>query len=447
MQKFDPKFKQIFGCYAKFHNFVKKKMKEEFLHYLWKYRLFMFPLKTTEGEPVEVIKPGIHNTDAGPDFTDARLRIGDTMWAGNVEIHLQSSSWYDHKHNSDNAYDNVILHVVLNKDATIKRSNGQVIPCLECNTLIPMPLYEKYKGLMGSRLWVPCARIIRYCPELVIASWIEAQLVERLNRKSKSIESVLQSSGNDWEETFYRQLARCFGLKINTVPFEMLATALPHRILARHQDQPLQIEALIFGQAGFLNENCSDPYFIELRNEFEHLKNKYTLRPLDVSVWKFLRLRPSSFPTIRLAQFAALMQQSESLFSLILEASDLAVLKSVFRARINHYWDDHYLFGRKSENEKEKFMGEDSIDIVLINAVVPVLFLYGKYFGYQEYVNKALALLEQLPAENNSIIKKWRSLGIKVPDAFTSQALINLKQEYCDQKRCLYCRIGNELLK
>lgn len=422
-------------------------MKEEFLHFLWKYRLFISPLTTTLNEPIEVIRPGVQNTDAGPDFVDARLRIGDTQWAGNVEAHVLASSWYDHNHDKDSSYDNVILHLVLNNDKPAKRTNGQVIPCLECDKIIPTALYETYKGLMNSKLWIPCARIIRSCPEIVIGSWIETQLVERLAAKTAAIEMILKTTGNDWEETFYRLLARSFGLKINTLPFELLAASLPHKILARHHDQPVQVDALIFGQAGFLDYNFTGGYPAMLKKEFEFLSKKYSLQPMDISVWKFLRLRPVAFPTIRLAQFSALIQSTASLFSRVLETKEIDQLRSIFKLKASEYWDTHYRFDKQSSDLVPKLLGDQGIDLLLINAVVPMLFCYGRLHQSDEFKTRAFNLLEALPPESNATVNRWKSLGIPVKDAFTSQALLNLKTSYCDHKKCLNCRIGNELLK
>jgi hypothetical protein len=422
-------------------------MKEEFLHYLWKYRLLKAPLVTTNGEAVEVIKTGIHNTDAGPDFIDSRLRIDGTLWVGNIEIHLQSSSWYEHKHDGNKAYNNVILHLVLNNDKPARRSDGQIIPCIECNDRIPELLHDKYTDLMSSRLWVPCARIIKFCPEIVVSSWIETLLVERLTQKAEALEMILKSVGNDWEEAFYRLLAGSFGSKINTTPFEMLAASLPHKILTRHHNQALQTDALLFGQAGFLEEEIRGSYPESLKQEYDFLRNKYSLKPMDAAVWKFLRLRPAAFPTIRLAQFSSLMQKSPALFARVLEAGDIGAIKSLFRVDINKYWQNHYRFGKKSSGNKQKSPGGNTIDLLLINAVVPMLFLYGKQLQYEELRNRALSFLEKLPPENNSIVRRWKSLGVAVHDAFASQALLHLKHHYCDPKKCLNCRIGNELLK
>jgi hypothetical protein len=446
--KLFPKFRHYLSRVSKIYLFSQKKqMKEEFLHFLWKYRLFISPLATTLDEPIEVLKPGVHNTDAGPDFVDARLRIGDTLWAGNVEIHTQASSWYEHKHDKDSSYDNVILHLVLNNDEPAKRTNGDLIPCLECDKIIPPALYDTYKDLMSSKLWIPCARLIKSCPEIIIGSWIETQLVERTAAKTAAIELILKATGNDWEETFYRLLARSFGLKINTLPFEMLAASLPYKILARHHDQAVQVDAMIFGQAGFLDKDYVDGYPAMLKKEYEFLGKKYSLQPLDMSVWKFLRLRPLAFPTIRLAQFSALLQSTDSLFSRVIETREIDDLRDLFRVKASEYWDTHYRFEKLSSDKVPRLIGEQGIDLLLINAVVPVLFSYGRLHQSDEFMTRAFDLLEALPPEQNATINKWKSLGIPVIDAFTSQALLHLKLSYCDHKKCLDCRIGNELLK
>lgn len=422
-------------------------MNEEFLHYLWKYRLLREPLITTSGESVEVIRPGIHNPDSGPDFTDARIRIGDTTWVGNVEIHLYSSDWKSHRHDQDEAYNNVILHVVLHHDIAIFRNNGQEIPCLVCADLIPPELYEKYKNLMSSRLWIPCARIIRFCSPITIKSTIESLMVERLDKKTEAIEHSLKLLNFDWEETFYRILARTFGLQINSLPFEMLASSIAYRTLLRHNNMPLQVEALLFGQAGMLNKDFTDFYPTSLKNEFSFLKQKYSLIPLNESLWKFMRLRPAAFPTVRISQFAGLIQKSGALFAEIIETTSLQRLRELFRVSASEYWNNHYRFEVQAKDDKPKVIGEETLDLVMINAVVPMLFVYGKMHHHDEITNRALSFLEELPAESNAVVKKWKSLGVEVKDAFSSQALLHLKQVYCDPKRCLNCRIGGELLR
>lgn len=422
-------------------------MKEEFLHYLWKYKLLGSPLVGTYGETIEVIKPGAHNTDAGPDFIDARIRIDGTTWAGNVEMHLHSSAWNAHHHDQDLAYNNVILHVVLHKDAPVFRSNGQEIPCLECSGLIPPALYEKYKGLMSSKLWVPCARIVKYCSTLTIRSCIESQLVERQNRKAETIEQSLQNLNYDWEETFYRLVARSFGLQLNSFPFEMLASSISYKTLIRHNNMPLQVEALLFGQAGMLECDFADPYPLALKNEYVFLKKKYSLSPLNASVWKFLRLRPAAFPSIRISQFADLIQRSGALFAEILETTSIEKLRDLFLVRASEYWNNHYRFDVPAKENRPKVIGDDSINLILINAIVPMLFMYGRMHRMDEITGRALLFLEELPAESNTVIRKWKSSGIEVNDAFTSQALLHLKQVYCDHKKCLDCRIGGELLR
>jgi hypothetical protein len=422
-------------------------MKEDFLHYLWKYRLFQLPLLTTDNEPVEVIKTGIHNSNSGPDFIDARLKIGGTIWAGNVEMHLQSSSWFEHRHHRDGAYDNVILHVVLHNDKPAEQSNGQSIPTLECHNRIPESIFEKYQGLMASKLWIPCARIISHCPDIVISSWLETQLIERLANKAQAVEQVWLNCDNDWEEIFYRLLARAFGLKINSLPFEMLAASLPFKIIAKHLDQAVQVDALIFGQAGFLDNTLNDDYPARLKNEYVFLKNKYNLQGISQQTWKFMRLRPGAFPTIRLGLFSSLLQQTNSLFSFITETADTEKMKALFKVRAHDYWNTHYRFDVESEQESIKTLGESAIDLIMINAVAPILFFYGRHYGNEDFIDRAIHLLESIAPEQNSIITNWTKLGIEVKDAFASQALINLKNNYCSRKRCLECRIGSELLK
>lgn len=422
-------------------------MKEVFLHYLWKYKLLQAPLLTTKGEPIEVIHAGFPNTDAGPDFLNAKLRIGETLWAGNVEIHLLSSSWFDHKHDQDAAYNNVVLHVVLTNDKPAISAGGREIPCLECSNLIPETLLDNYKSLMSSRLWVPCARIINHCSRITINSCMDACLAERLEGKASALNEKLVATRNDWEDVLYQLLARYFGSRANTLPFEWLAASLPLKILSRHHDQPLQIEALIFGQAGFLNRDFADDYPDKLRQEYIFLQNKYGLEPLDASVWKFLRLRPAAFPTIRLAQFAALMRQAKSLFSFVTSNPSITALRDLLRVTAPEYWNDHYLFDKKSGSNNPKTLSNQSVDLLIINAVVPVLFVYGSHHQYDDLRTAAYTLLEQLPAEKNSVVEKWQSLGVEVCSASNSQALLTLKQSYCDQKKCLDCRIGNELLK
>lgn len=422
-------------------------MRESFLHFLWRSRRFdARKLLTTESQPIEIQVAGEQNPHAGPDFFNARLRIGDTFWAGNVEMHLMASEWITHGHSNDPAYDNVVLHVVLEEDQPILRANGERIPCLEMKGRIPPHLLENYERLEQEQTWIPCQQFFRTVPDIVRINWLDRLLVERLELKTSSIAGALLATENHWEEAYYRTLAQSFGLKVNVDPFEALARSLPLILLSKHRSSLLQVEALVFGQAGYLQGNYQDEWPQLLAREYRHLRHKYGLQPLQVSQWKFLRLRPANFPTIRLAQFASLLHRSENLFSHILGARNLREIENLFEVHPSPYWRDHFLFDKVSIN-REKPLGRDFIHLLVINTVVPVLFHYGKTRGLEESKKRALSLLEELPPEANMILDQWAELGIPARHAFQTQALIHLKTRYCDAKRCLDCAIGNAILK
>jgi hypothetical protein len=422
-------------------------MTEEFLHYIWKLKLFnTVNLTTTKGEEMEVQKSGVLNTDSGPDFFNAQLKIGDTKWAGNIEVHINASDWNKHKHQNDAAYNNVILHVVFNADVIINRLSGEEIPTLELKDKIDKKLYKKYLNLKESKDWIACEKQIQLVSSLTINSTIDKLLLERLERKSISIVNSLKLNSNNWEETFYRQLARNFGFNVNAEPFELLAKSLPSVIIAKHKNSLFQIEALLLGQAGLLNEHFKDKYLCDLQNEYIYLKQKFKLISVDAHLWKFLRLRPVNFPTIRIAQFAGLIHKSLHLFSKIIEADNVEALKGFMNTDVSGYWQTHYVFDKGSP-EKTKHLGDEAINNIIINTVVPFLFVYGKQKNEEKYVERALQFLEQISGENNSIIKKWGALKMPVKTAYSTQALLQLKNEYCDYKKCLSCTIGSELIK
>lgn len=422
-------------------------MKEDLLHFLWRTRRFeQTNLQTTEGEPLEILSPGTHNTHAGPDFLDARLRIGSTTWAGNVEMHLTASEWLRHGHHSDAAYGNVILHVVLDEDQPVVRPDGSRIPCLEMHRLVPSGIANTYQKLLHNEHWIPCHNLFHTVPQMTRTLWLDRMLVERLEQKTAAIREVLEHNGGDWEETFYQFLARNFGLKVNAEPFEALARSLPQRILARHKDNLPQLEALLFGQSGLLPDDCTDIYPNELKKEYDFLRKKYGLTPIEAVQWRFLRLHPGNFPTIRLAEFARLTAQSAHLFSKILEVEKQADIESLFNVKIEGYWLTHYTFGQESP-KKNKSLGKEAIRLLTINTIVPFLFLYGKMRGEESFKDKALQLLEALPPEKNSIIDGWQRLGVEPPSAYQTQGLLQLKNVYCDKKRCLECALGAGILK
>ncbi|MEO6760368.1 MAG: DUF2851 family protein [Saprospiraceae bacterium] len=422
-------------------------MPETFLHFLWRWRRFDAQnLLTTEGQSLEILQPGEHNTHAGPDFFNARLRIGDTLWAGNVEMHLRASEWQAHRHQEDCAYDNVVLHVVLEEDQPVLRRDGSRLPCLELQGRIPPSLLNIYQRLEHERAWIPCQGFFQNTPDIIRLNWLDRVLVERLEEKTAVIAALLSGTENHWEEAFYRLLARNFGLKVNAEPFEALARSLPLSVLARHKNNLLQVEALLFGQAGLLDSPFEDAYPQSLAREYRHLANKYSLSPLPESIWKFLRLRPANFPTVRLAQFAALVHRSAHLFNQVLVTDSLRNLENLFTVQPSDYWLCHFQFDKLSR-PRSKTPGRDFVQLLIINTIVPVLFHYGRSSGDADLQNRALRLLEALPAESNAILEGWTGLGMRAGQAYHSQALLHLKTRYCDPKRCLECGIGNYLLK
>jgi len=420
-------------------------VKEEFLHFVWMYELFnKNNLHATSGEKIEIVHPGKHNSDAGPDFINAKVKIDGTLWVGNVEIHIFSSDWQKHGHNNDKAYDNVILHVVFKDDRIVTRSNGDPIPAMELT--FRDKLYENYEILLLNRQWIPCNDQIFRVDPFFIKQWLYKLLVERLESKTGDLKQILLKNDQSWEESFYQALAGSFGFKKNSEPFRFLARSLPLKNLGKHKDNLFQIQAMLFGQAGFLQTAFPvDDYQSKLKKEYEFLQKKFSLKPLGEHLWKFMRLRPSNFPTIRIAQFSMLIHYSSHLFSKIIQTKDPDIVKDFFRISASEYWDVHYRFGKKS-TKKEKRIGETGINNILINTVVPFIFLYGKSKGITDLSERAIDILESLPAEDNSIIIKWRKLGIKAKNASDSQALLQLKNVYCNQKKCLNCQIGNQLI-
>jgi hypothetical protein len=424
-------------------------MKEEFLHYVWKYSLYYADkLRDNEGDVIEVIHPGEYNRDSGPDFFNARIRINDTEWAGNVEIHIKASDFETHGHNRDHSFDNVILHVVADNDKIVLDARG--LEVLTVKIEFDKSLFEKYTELVNNPFIIACQGEIHKLDGFYIRHWLHSLVVERLNEKSEMIKRVLSDTGNDWEETFYRTLSRYFGFRVNTEPFEMLATAIPFKIIRKHIDNRLQIEALLFGTAGMLDEGLfrnalNDEYYKELIREFKILSVKYSLRPIHGWLWKFSRLRPVNFPTIRVSQLAAMLSVTGGLFSRIIEVKNIRDLRKVFEVRASGYWDSHFIFGKKSRNIS-KNTGTLATDILLINSVIPIIFIYGQSRDARDLCERAISFLEDTQPEKNIIIEEWQASGIEACSAFDSQALIQLRNEYCRKRRCLDCRVGSKLI-
>jgi len=420
-------------------------MREDFLHFIWNNKLYQNDsLFTQEGESLQIMHPGRHNTNAGPDFFDARIRIGETLWAGNIEIHQRASDWNKHGHQNDPVYRNTILHVVAVSDIQVFNDLGSGVPVLEIKW--PQWIEDNYEMLIRSHDWIGCASQLYQVDPFRIKFFLNGIVIERLKQKIDAISKVLSETKMDWGETFYCMLARNFGLKENALPFEMVARSLPQSVLAHHHDSLFQLEALLFGQAGLLGEELfGDEYYLELRKEYRFLALKYGLKPIAGHLWKFMRMHPGNFPTIRLAQFAALIYHSKGLFAAVIEANNLTDLQLLFMVHASDYWDNHYNFNKPSVIRKKVF-GDQIFSLIVINVVVPFYFLYGESQNKLFLKDRALDILEQMPAENNSAISRWAGAGIVAANALESQALLQLQHNYCESRKCLDCTIGHKII-
>jgi hypothetical protein len=414
---------------------------ERLLQFIWQFQYFnKNELAAVSGENVQIIFPGQYNTNQGPDFTDAKIKIDNTLWAGTVELHIKTSDWEKHDHQNDSNYNNVILHVVWENDTTTNQ-----VPVVELKNRISKILLQRYEELMNSSAFIACEKSIHTVRDITWKSWKERLLAERLLRKAKVVETYLQQNNYHWEETFWWLLARNFGMKVNTDAFEAVARSIPLNILSKQKNQIHQLEALFLGQAGLLEDKFEEDYPRLLQREYDFQKSKHKLHPAPVPLL-FLRMRPGNFPTIRLAQLAMLVHDSAHLFSKIKDANSIKDVKQWFDVTANDYWHYHYRFDETSAFKKKK-LGETMIDNIIINTVVPVLFGYGNYHSEQKYKDKALQWLEETAAESNSITKGFQKIGIENKNGYDSQGLIELKTQYCDKKMCLDCGVGNYLLK
>lgn len=421
-------------------------MKEDLVSYIWRYRMWGdAALTTVNGDQVEVIDVGLPNNGSGPDYFNAKVRIGNTLWAGNVEIHVRASDWNRHQHDTDAAYNSVILHVVAKSDAEVKNQKGDVVPQLQ------LPIEPRYinlaEQLRQSLQPIPCGHYWDEHLKTRLQFMMNGLLCERLEHKVVDIQEILVGNQNDWEETFYQVLAKSFGMKVNEVPFVQLAKSLPQHILAKHKDNLLQIEALLIGQAGLLNDlKISDSYADQLVAEYNFLKQKYSLTPIDPSLWRMGRIRPASSPYVRLAEFAMLTFNSEHLFRKVVETVDAKEMHKLFTFGTSEYWLNHYYLAQWSK-KSEKTIGEAMRNSILINCVVPMLFAYGKHTGNEGMTERVFDLLESIPAENNSIIDTWKNYGIVSQNAYDTQALLEQMKNYCLKKECLRCKLGHQIFK
>ncbi len=421
-------------------------MSEEFLYYLWKFKLLKQPLFTTAGSEVEIKDAGERNNNSGPDFLFAKVKIDDTVWAGNVEMHIRASDWYLHGHDKDTAYNNVILHVVYECDKAVYFPSGKEIPVLEVKGKFDESVYQNYLNLLQSDRVIACEKMIDKVSDLEKMFWLERVMAERFEKKAALIEEDLKKSHSDFQEIFYRKLARSFGFKTNNDAFEKLAESLPLKIVLKHIDNRLQLEALLYGQARLLTRSYKDDYPCHLKKEYDFLAQKYDLKPMPVGMWKFMRMRPVNFPTIRISQFAGLLINTGGLFQKIPEINQLSDVMALLSVSASEYWNNHYRFGKKSEMRK-KLLGVASANLILINTIIPFVFVYGRWMNKPELQQKALSWLEQLKPENNKIVRLYKELGFPVKNAMHSQAVIQLKKFYCDRKRCLECGIGQKLME
>lgn len=421
-------------------------MTERLLQYLWQFQYFNAShLQTEQGDLLHVIFAGTLNTNQGPDFLAARIRLADTTWAGNIEIHINTSDWYKHDHEKDPNYKNIILHVVWKNDEP-KQNSIRFLPLLELQPRVSAFLLQRYEELMNTVSFIPCEKNLQQVKLLVWTGWKARLVVERLQRKTGYILELYKKSNHHWEETFWWIIARNFGARVNADAFELIAQTIPVNVLARHKNQIHQLEALLFGQAGLLEKKHFDEdYPLLLQREYRFYQKKYKLKKNMVAL-KFLRMRPSSFPTIRLAQLAMLVKQSTHLFSSVKEIQSLTGVRELLNVTANDYWHYHYRFDEEKDFKRKK-LGEEMVNIILVNTIIPVLFAFGVNQDDELSRNKALQWLEEITAENNTITRGWSRAGIKSINASDSQSLIELKTMYCDGKRCLECAIGNSLLR
>ena len=428
---------------------------EQLLHYCWKHKMWpLGEMLTTDDRRVEVIDPGLHNRNSGPDFFNAKVKLGGTLWVGNVEIHDRSSDWYVHGHDSDVHYNNVVLHVVGVADRDVQTEAGDFVPQLVLE--VPQRVHDNYEELLRTDSYPPCYRIIPQLTSLTVHSWMAALQTERLEQKTIAIGERVRQAGGSWEDAYFQTMARNYGFGINGDAFEEWARHIPLQAVGKHRDDLFQIEAIFLGQAGLLElsaiperyqqQALSEGYFSKLRNEYQYLAHKFSLTPMDASLWRFLRLRPQNFPHIRISQLANLYYQRKAGLSALIDCKDTVAMAEMLRTQVTPYWETHYTFGSESV-KNAKHLSPFSINLLMINTCVPMLFAYGRHAMKESLCDRAFDILEQLKAENNHIIRMWKECGLDVKSAGNSQALIQLKREYCDKRECLRCRIGYEYLK
>jgi hypothetical protein len=421
-------------------------MNEQLLQFIWHYSLYNpSGLQSSLNEPITVIYSGKLNTNAGPDFEEGKVKIGETILVGNIELHLRTSDWYKHGHQHNPNYSNIILHVVYENDLPI--NNDSHIPMLELSKHIPKHIIDNYFNLQHNIRQIPCAAQLPQVKDIIKKAWLNRLIAERWEMKFEEWDELLKQSAGDWRVLLYWRLAANFGFKINTDAFLTLAQSLPVNILSRHHENLFQLEALLLGQAGMLTNNFEEEYPFKLKKEYEYLRKKYKLEPISVHLWKFMRLRPANFPTLRIAQFAALIHRSFHLFSQIVSSSSLNELTELFEVCASDYWDNHVLLDEEQKSASSKHLGQESIYNIIINTIAPIRFMYSSRSGLGDHCETSIQLLEQMNPEKNSILNNWTTLGWRAENAAESQGLIQLYNNYCSNKQCLSCSVGHSIIK
>ncbi len=421
------------------------RISEAFLSYLWKFQLVKLPLISTDNSSITVKKPGIRNLDGGPDFSNALIKIEETIWAGQVEIHFRSSDWLKHNHHLDQKYENVILHVVLEDDLGDHYENFKPIAVLELRNRFDFKRYSKYLGFIQNEGWIACEKSIDQVSKLTKLHFLQRLAIERLERRNYALKDELIKNRSNIEQLFYVQLFKSFGFKTNATPFELLIKSIPLNVIFKHKDDLTELEALLFGQAGMLNKTFKDEHPNKLKSAYDFISHKYSLTPISVHLWQYLRLRPSNFPTLRIAQLAKLLHQNTSLFSQTFDSNGINEVLELFNISASSYWDTHFHFD-KTTKKKIKKLGTKAVESLIINCLIPILFIYGQRTAKSGLSEKAFYFMESLKGENNHIIRKWSQSNLPTNNAMQTQALLELKTQYCDLKKCLDCEFGCELL-
>ncbi|CAL2091241.1 DUF2851 family protein [Tenacibaculum sp. 190524A05c] len=422
-------------------------MKEKFLHYVWQYKLLHQPkLYSAQNEKITIINCGVYNTNSGPDFLNAKIQIDNQLWYGNIEIHIKSSDWYTHKHETDSNYDAVILHVVWENDAEVFMKNNKPIPTLELNDKVDGNILKNYQSLVYQNSnWIPCGKQISKVNSFTLENWLERLFFERLEQKSKFILELLSETNNDYEAVLFQMLAKNFGLKVNSEAFLKLSKSFSFSVLRKVRHKEVEISALLFGQGGFLKDDVDIFFYKNLKNEYKYLKHKYLLKPLKKEYFQFFRMRPSNFPTIRIAQLSALYCKHQNLFAEVLKSENIEFLYDLFDIKVHPFWKSHYTFKKESKKSSKK-LSKSFIDLVIINTIIPLKYVYFKSKGILKE-EELLSLMKSLKPERNSIITNFENLKVKCDNSYASQSLLQLKNRYCDAKRCLECAIGDQLVK